>query len=81
MNVRLQLAGARPSIPKRRSGCARGIYYRLGADGRFSGKQIIADVQWCLGALILAGGCPAYQMVCGSDPVGRFVWDDSGEYL
>lgn len=53
----------------RRNGLARGICKGLVADARFSGKQILAEVQWCLDTLISGVGYSAYQLVFRSDPV------------
>ena len=59
--IRLQLQGARarPWLLERRNGIARGMDNRLVGGGRFSGKRILSEVQWCLGTLIFAGGFPA----------------------
>ena len=54
-------SGAHPN-----PGLARGICNRLLADGRFPGKQISAEAQWRLNALISAGGNSAYRLVFGS---------------
>ena len=43
--LQFQKVGARPRILVRRNGPARGIYNRAGADDRFSGDQILAEVQ------------------------------------
>ena len=56
-----QGAGARPWILERRNGLARGIYNRMMADGRFSGKQVLTGAQWCLNTLISASGHSAFQ--------------------
>ena len=74
-------AGARPWILEGRNGLACGIHYPLAADVRFPGKQILSGIQWCLNALISAGGYSAYQMVCGSNTMGPFSWDDRDEDL
>ena len=64
-----QGVGARPWILESRRELARGIYNRLQGDDRSLGKQILAEVQWRLNALISGSGFPAYQMVFGSNPV------------
>ena len=80
--------GARPWIRERRDGHARGIYDCLEEDDRFSGKQILKEVQWRLNALILSGGIPAYQLAFGSNPADKdedmtFAQDTSisGQYV
>ena len=74
-----QQVGARPWILGRRNRLARGIYNRLVAADRFSGKQISVDVQQRLNALISGSGYSAYQLVFGSNPMYLFGWDDKGE--
>ena len=64
----VQGVGAHPWILACRNGLARGIYNRLEEDDRFSGTQILAEVQWRLNALISGGGFSAYHMVFGSNP-------------
>ena len=60
-----QGVGDHPWILERRNGLARGIYNRMMADGRFSGKQVLTEVQWRLNALISASGYSAFQLAFG----------------
>ena len=60
IKLRFQEVRARPWILERRSGLARGIYYRLVSDDRFPGKQIPPGVRRCLSAFISGGGYAAY---------------------
>ena len=53
-----QGVGVRAEIFGRLNGLALGIYNRLVAGGRFSGKRISARAQWRLNALIFGGGYP-----------------------
>ena len=79
--MQFQGLGAHPWILQRRNGLARGIYYRLVTDARFSGGQISAEVQWRLNTVICGSGYSAYLMVFGSNPVGLFGWGDTDEDL
>ena len=76
-----QGVGAHPWILERRHGLARGIYNRIRTDDRFSGRQIVTEVQWCLNTLISASGYSAYQLVFGSNPTDRYGWGDTDEDL
>ena len=53
-----QGVGAHPWILERRNGLARGIYNRMISDGRFSGRQLITEVQFCLNAMVSTSGFP-----------------------
>ena len=72
--AKLQFRGvvAHPKVLERRNGHARGIYNRLVADNRYSGKQISGEVQRRLNTLISGAGYSAYQLVFGSNPVELF---------
>ena len=63
VKLQFQGVGAHPWMLERRNGLARGIYNRIREGGRFSGRQILSEVQWRLNALISAGGFSAYRMV------------------
>ena len=63
-----QGVGVHPWILERRNGLARGIYKRMMADGRFSGRRVLTEVQWCLNTLIPASEYSAFQLVFGSNP-------------
>ena len=81
--IKLELlgVGAHPWLLGRRNGLARGIYDRLVANDRVSGKQILAEYQWCLDTLIFGGGFSASQPVFGSSPAGPLDWGDKDEDL
>ena len=66
---------------ERPNGIARGLYNRLAADSRFSGKQILSEAQWCLNTRISEGGHSASQLVCGSNTANLFGWDKKDEDL
>ena len=68
--------GAHSWILERRNGLARGNYNRLKGGDRFSGKQILAEVQWRPNTLISGSGFPAYQLVFGSNSADLFGWED-----
>ena len=51
------------------------------ADGRFSGRQVLTEVQWCLNTLISASGYSAFRLVFGSNPVDLYGWGDSEDDL
>ena len=72
---------AHPWVCERHYGFARGLYNRLVADDLFSGKQILAGVQWRLNTLSPRGGFSAYQSVFGSNPEGLSGWGDKDEDL
>ena len=80
IKVLFQGGGSHPWILERRNGVASGIYYRLREDDRFSWKQMLAEVQFCLSSLISGGGFSTYQMVFGSKP-GGFGREDKDECL
>ena len=50
-------------------------------DDRFSGEEILAEVQWRLNAPISSGGSSAYRMVFGSNQRDSDGWDDKDEDL
>ena len=68
VEAHFQGAGARTWLLERRTVPARGIRNRLAADGRFSSKQILCEVQWRLGILLSASEYSAYHPVCGPNP-------------
>ena len=51
------------------------------ADGRFSGKQVLTEVQWRLNTLISARGNSAFQLVFGPNPADFHGWDDHEDDL
>ena len=61
------------------NGLARGLSYRLAADARFSGREILNASQFCLFAMLSRCGFPAYQMAFGPIPVHPYMprCDDS----
>ena len=63
-------------ILDRCKGRARGIYDRLVAGDRLSGKQIFAGAQWRITALTPGGGFWSHQMVFSSNQADRFWWGD-----
>ena len=76
----LQGVGAHPWVLQRRNGLARGNYNRLKDDHRASGKQTLAEVQWCLHTH-LGREFSAYRAVFGSDPVDHYGWGGKDEDL
>ena len=52
LNCYFEGGDAHPWILERRNGLARGIYNHVKGDDPFSGKQVLAEVQWPLTALI-----------------------------
>ena len=58
--IRLQNqgVGAHPWILERRNELARGIYNRMHADGRYAGRQLISEVQFCLNAALFRPTAP-----------------------
>ena len=77
--LQFQGVGAHPWLLERPNGQARGIYNGPIEDDRFLNKTILAEVQWCLNAMLSASGFSAYQMVFGSNPVDLFGWEDGDE--
>ena len=77
--IRLQFQG----ILVRRNGPVRGICNRLKDDDRFSGKQILAEVQWCLNTAISGGAFPTTRRFYGweENPVGLYGWEEKDEDL
>ena len=51
------------------------------SDGRFSGRQLIAEIQFCLNTMVSTSGFSAYQLVFGSNPADNFGWGDDDEDL
>ena len=49
------------------------------ADGRYAGRQLLSEAQFCLGAMLATSGFSAYQMVFGSNPADNFGWGDEDE--
>ena len=72
---------AHPWILERRNVLARRMYNRLVTGARNSGKEILAEEQWRLNALISGCGNSAYQLVSGSDPADLLRWDEMYEDL
>ena len=64
IQFQLEGVGARPRILEHRNGLARGIRYRGVADGPVPGKQIPAELQWRLNALMPGGWYSAHQAAC-----------------
>ena len=81
IKLQYQGVGAHPWVLVRRHGLARGIYYTTHANGRYAGRQLISEAQFCLNAVLSTIGFPAYQMVFGSNPAGNFGWGDVDEGL
>ena len=77
--LQFQRVGAHPWLSKRRNGFARGIHNSLIEDGRVSNGQILRVLQWCMNAIISAGGSSAYQLVFGSTLAGLVSWGDNDE--
>ena len=73
-----QGVGAHPWTLERRNGLARGIYNRIMADGRYSGKQVLAEVQWCLDSMVSSSGYSAFQSVFVANPTDLYRWGDNG---
>ena len=71
--------GARPWLPERRDGLARGIYDLLLAGDRVASKQFLNEVQYCLGALSGARGYSAYQVVFGPNYADHYRWRGGGD--
>ena len=55
------------------------MYNRFIEDDRFSGRQILSELQWRLDTMISAGGFSARQMLVGSNPADLFGWEDADE--
>ena len=51
------------------------------SDGRSPGRQLFAEVQFCLNTMVAASGFSAYQLVFGSNPADNFGWGDEDEDL
>ena len=68
-------------VQEHHNGLLCGIYDRLKAGDRFSGKQILAEAQWRLDSLISGDGFPAYQVVLGSNRAELCGWEDKDEDL
>ena len=51
----------------------------MGADGRYAGRQLLSEAQFCLNAMLATNGFSAYQMVFGSNSAGNFGWGDEDE--
>ena len=71
IKLQYQGVGAQPWILERRNGLARGIY----------GRQLISDVQFCLGAMLSTTGLSAYHPEFGSNPADNFGRGDGDENL
>ena len=76
IKLQFQRVGAHPWLLERRDGPARGIYNRLIGDDRLLNKTILAEVQWCLNAMLSASGFSASQMAFCSNPLDLFGWED-----
>ena len=59
---------AHPWMPGRRNGSARGNCNQLRVDGRFVGRVILNEAQYCPNATLSTGEFPAYRMVFGASP-------------
>ena len=70
-----------PWILERCHGLARRALFRVVAGGRFSGEQLLAEVQWRLNSLISGAGYSAYQVVFGSNSEDFFVRGNKDEDL
>ena len=77
-NIRLQPQGreSRPWMLERRRGLARDIYNRIKEDGRFVDTAMSNEIRYCMNAMLNHGGCSAYQLVVGSNPVDLHPWED-----
>ena len=51
------------------------------ADGRYAGRQLVSEVQFCANAMLSANGFSAYRAVFGSNPADNFGWGDEDEDL
>ena len=65
-DVQFQGEGAHRWQLGRRGGLARGIYHRLPANGRFSIRANLSEVQFCADTMVSREGIWAYQMAFGS---------------
>ena len=50
------------------------IYIRMQADGRYAGRRLISEVQFCLNSLLSPHGFSAYQLGFGSNPADNLGW-------
>ena len=57
------------------------IYNRMHADGRYAGRQLISEVQFCLNTMPSTNRFSAYQLAFGSNPADNFGWGDEDEDL
>ena len=64
-----------------RDGFARGIYHCRVTDGRYTGRQFLAEARGFSSTAISASGCSAFQPVFWPNPVGLFGWNGLGEDL
>ena len=81
LRARRRIKSLFQGVGARRGGLARGMYNRSKEDDRPSGKQIPAEVHWCLNTPISSGGFSAYQTVCRSNPGDLYRWEDRDEDL
>ena len=51
------------------------------ADGRYAGRQLISEIQFCLSSMLTSNGFSAYQMVFGSNTADNFGQGDEDEDL
>ena len=63
--LQFQVACSHHWLLDRRKRVVRGMYHRLAADDRFARRQMLPEVQWCLGAFLSTGGYWAYQLFFG----------------
>ena len=83
-HIKLQHQGVgahTPWISERRDGLVRGIYNRMHAEGRYAGRRLISEVQFCLNTMPSTNGFSACHLVFGSNPADNFGWGDEDEDL
>ena len=79
IQLQYQGVGAHPWIPEQRNGLVRGIYNCMQADGRYAGRQLISEAQFCLNTMLSTSGLSAYQLVFGCNLADNFGWGDEDE--
>ena len=65
----------------RRNGLARIIYDGLHEGGRFVGRAISHEVQYCLNTMWNREGFSAHRLLFGPNTAGRNSWQDGGADL
>ena len=58
-----------------------GIYDRMHADGRYAGRQLTSEVQFCLKTMLSTNRFSAYQLLFGNNPADNFGWGGEDEDL